>query len=183
MPTVKKKHLSFDDLKDKAKEAGIPFWGKTRGQLEIDLKVEDGDVFIIDRAHDFTREQLLDFDRKNTPVPAKTIGYKKDREIIEEYLAYNDLAFNGCDLTNERAAVRHIFGTKDVKCYCGEKFRIERLYYKRLGAGFGPLTKGEARTKVIEPATVRMCPNCNRKWIYHDMQTAKAASGKYEHDL
>jgi len=177
MPTVKP--LTFEQLKKKAQEKNIPFWGKTRAQLLIDLGEENSDIFVVDRAADFTREELLDLKREERTIPGKTIGYKKDQKIIEEYLAYNDLAFNNCDLTDTKARVRHIFGTKDVVCDCGEKFRIERRYKTRIGGGFGQIAKDESQKIVVEEAVIRLCPTCGKKWIYHDMNTAKAASGKY----
>jgi len=176
MPTKK---LKYTELVKKAKEKGVPFYGKTRAELEIALKEEDPSIFVIDRAADFTHEQLLDMERKNEVVPGKIIGYKKDRDIIEEYLSYNPDAFNGCDLTNPRNHTQHIFGTRKVECYCGEKFRIERKYAQRIGGGFGVLKKGEPKKIIVEDTITRNCPNCGRKWVYHDMQTAKAATGKY----
>ena len=180
MPTAK---LTYTQLAKKAKEKGILYHGKTRAQLEIDLKVEDPDIFVIDRAAEYSREELLDLKKDNQVIPGKTIAYKKDRDIIEEYFAHNPMAFNNCDLTDTKNHTQHIFGTKDVVCHCGEKFRIERKYGKRIGAGSGPGAVGEAKKIMIEETTTRHCPNCGRKWIYHDMQTAKAASGKYVNDV
>ena len=175
MPKTEKKPPTMEELRQKCEEKGIPYWNKTRAQILLDLAEEtgeDSDIFVIDRMAGMTREELLDLKRDNKAIPGKTIAYKKDRPIIEEYLAYNPWAFNNRDLTDETARVRHIFGTKDVVCDCGERFRIERKYYVK---------KGDMRFPGTETETdIRYCPNCGKKWIYHDMETAKAATGKRE---
>ena len=165
---AKKKMPSLAELKKKMDEKGIPHYGKTRAQMLQDVAEEGDGVFIIDRALNFSREQLLDFERKNQQVPGKTIAWEKDREIIEEYLAYNSMAFNNCDLTDTKANSRHIFGSKDVKCDCGCKFRIERRYMKK---------NVDLMVEVVEPTVLRLCPECKKQWTYHDMNTARAATG------
>ena len=180
MPTAKQ--LSYTELVEKAKQAGILHHGKTRAQLLVDLKVENPDIFVIDRAAEYSHEVLADLKKDNMVIPAKTIGWSKDREIIEEYLSYNDMAFNNVDLTDPKLRVQHIFGKKNVKCHCGMKFRIEREYTQKIGAGsiqFKPgAREGGPEKTVVENATERICPQCGRKWIYHDKQTAQAARGK-----
>jgi hypothetical protein len=179
----KKKKLSemmMEELQNLATEKGIPYWGKTKGQLILDL-VEEGDdpeVVVIDRAKDFTRDQLLDFERRLQLIPGKTIAYKKDMPIIDAYLSKNNMAFNNCDLTDETARTRHIFGTRDVICDCGDKFRMERKWEERAPGMVGPKGPNEVVQKFVSDADIRYCPTCNKKWIYHDLQTAKAADGK-----
>ena len=153
--------LSYFDLVRLAQDKKIPSYANmTKQELIIALGAAPKGAAVHDRTVGMSEAQMMDLQRRELPIPGKTIYDPKYEDQLQKIWAVYPLAFNNVDMTDKKARVQFHF-EREVECACGENFKIARIYEAKLD--------GE---KVIREQTKdiyqRFCPKCGRNHIFLD---------------
>ena len=154
--------LSYFELVKLAQDKKVPGYASmNKQQLIIALGAAPKGTKVHDRTSGISEAELAELHRRDLPIPRNVIYDPKYEKQLEKIWTEYPFAFNGLDLTDKKARVQHHF-EREVECYCGEKFKIARIYEAKLD--------GE---KVIREQTKdiyqRFCPKCGRNHFYHDV--------------
>ena len=153
--------MDYKSLVKVAIEQGLAPAGMTKKQLQMMLGAGPKGSTVVDNAAGLSREDIEAKRINQERVPHKTVYFDKDDEAFWKMKEKNPDAFDNLDMTDKSAKSQHVFNRK-VKCYCGEKFKIERVYYiVRDGIK-------EARVDKKNPADRKPCPKCGRMYYFHD---------------
>jgi hypothetical protein len=154
-------NMSYKDLVKAAIERGLAPAGMTKKQLKMMLGAGPKGSTVVDNAAGLSKEDIEARRIAQERVPHKTVYFDKDDDAFWKMKEKNPDAFDNLDMTDKSARSQHVF-KRNVKCYCGEKFKIERVYIiVRDGVK-------EKRVDKKNPADVMPCPKCGRMYYYHN---------------
>ncbi len=149
------KHLRQEAIERDLNPVGLPL-----RDLKLLLGAAPANTTVVNNAEGMSPEDLEKLYVEKKRVPKKTIYYDKDDEAFWKMREKNPFAFDNVDFTDKTAKAQHVFNKK-VKCTCGEKFKIERVYTK---------TRDGVKVEVVDknPMDYKRCPKCKRMYYYHD---------------
>lgn len=151
---------SYKELRQIAIDRGLNPVGLKLGALKLLLGAAPANTTVVNNAEGLSPEDLEKLYIEKKRVPKQTIYYDKDDEAFWKMREKNPDAFDNIDFTDKNAKAQHVFNKK-VKCACGEKFKIERVYTKM---------RDGVKVQVVDkkPIDFKECPKCKKMFYYHD---------------
>ena len=152
--------MDYKHLRQIAVDQGLAPAGMDKKQLKMLLGAGPKGATVVNNAEGLSPEEIERRRKEQLRVPMKTVYWDKDDEAFWGMKEKNPDAFDNLDLTDKSAKSQHVFNKK-IKCYCGEKFKIEHVYFiVRDGVKVARTDKN--------PVDTRACPKCGRMYYYHD---------------
>ena len=154
--------MDYKRLRQVTLDAGLSPVGQDLKGLKMLLGAGPKNATVLDNSEGMSSEEMTKLYNEQKRVPQKTVYWDKDDEAFWKMREKNPEAFDNTDMTDKSAKSQHVF-SKKVKCHCGEKFKIERVYKK---------TRDGRPVMVIDkaPMDYKPCPKCGRMYYYHDSE-------------